>query len=86
MKIVRKEIEDIVEKYYTGKEALLVDRLSSLPIEVWQNKFQFIDLCLKDSIRIQLLGTGFPKNISGRDVQVGDKIIPNGAFVVCFIP
>lgn len=40
-----------------------------------------MDLCLRDSIRLQALGTAFRRNISGRDVVVGDEVIPNGAFV-----
>jgi len=38
-------------------------------------------MCLKDSIRLQLLGAGFRRNISGKDIQLGNEVIPNGAFV-----
>lgn len=40
-------------------------------------------MCLRESIRIQLLGTAFRKNISGRAIPTGsgDEIIPPNAFV-----
>lgn len=47
--------------------------------------FPFLDLCLRDSIRLQALGSFFRRNISGRDVIVGDEVIPNGAFVAYHI-
>jgi hypothetical protein len=44
-----------------------------------------IDLSLRESIRFQLVGTAFRRNISGQDIPIGDEIIPNGAFVVRLI-
>jgi cytochrome P450 len=40
-------------------------------------------MCLRDSIRLQLLGTAFRRNISGKDIPtgVGNEVIPPGAFV-----
>ena len=82
MREARKEVSEMATKYSTDKNAPLIDQLSALSVQEWENEFQFLDMCLRDSIRLQLRGTAFRKNISGADVQVGDEIIPNGAFVV----
>ncbi|KAF4635641.1 hypothetical protein G7Y89_g2441 [Cudoniella acicularis] len=80
---VREEIKGVAAKYSNNKDAPLVDQLSQVPVEAWESEFPMVDLCLKDSIRLQLLGTAFRKNISGKDIPTGsgNEIIPNGAFV-----
>ena len=55
----------------------------SLPIEAWEGEFPNIDMCLKDSIRLNLNGTAFRKNTSGKDILLnknGTEVIPAGAF------
>lgn len=76
LKEARKEVSDVAAKYSIDKNAPLIDQLSALSVE-WENEFQFLDMCLKDSIRLQLLGTAFRKIISGGDVQVGKEVILN---------
>jgi cytochrome P450 len=51
-------------------------------VEAWENEFPDIDLCLRDSIRLNLLGTAMRRNISGKDLPTPNgEIIPPGAFV-----
>ena len=61
----------------------MVEQLSQLPLEAWESEFPVLDLCLRDSIRLQLLGAALRRNVSGKDIpiDVGDEVIPNGAFV-----
>jgi hypothetical protein len=80
----RKEITDTAAKYSTNSKASLVDQLDSLPLEIWETKFPFLDMCLKDTIRLQLPAALLRKNISGSEVGIGDEILPNGAIAVCF--
>lgn len=75
------ELKEACAKAGADTSAPLVDQVSSLNIEQWESCFPTIDYCLKDSIRLQLLGTAFRQNLSGHDVMVGDAHIPNGAVV-----
>ena len=83
----RAEVEAVAAKYSTDKKAPLIDQLSQLPIEAWESEFPVVDMCLRDSIRLQLLGTTFRKNIAGRDIPTGngDEVIPVDAFVTYHI-
>lgn len=81
---VRAEVTAAAAKHSTHPDpaASLIDRLSTLPVEAWESAFPTIDLCLKDSIRLQLVGSAFRKNISGRELSVGTgEVVPPGAFV-----
>jgi cytochrome P450 len=81
---VRKEVEAVAAKYTTNKDAPLVDQLNDIPFQAWESEFPLIDLCLKDSIRLQALGTAFRKNISNKSIPTGtgDEVIDPGAIVV----
>ena len=51
---------------------------------VLHTEFPLIDMCLKDSIRLQLCGTAFRKNMSGQDIplnKAGTEVVPKDAFV-----
>jgi len=81
---VRAEVETVADKY-TPDEAshqTLAARLAHVPLEAWESELPIVDLCLRDSIRLQTLGSGFRRNISNRDVPIGStgEVIPAGAF------
>ncbi|TVY34155.1 Sterol 14-demethylase [Lachnellula subtilissima] len=81
---VRAEITAAAAKHSTHPDpsAPLIDQLSTLILETWESSFPTIDLCLKETIRLQLLGSAFRKNISGRELSLGNgEVIPPGAFV-----
>ncbi|KAL9112667.1 MAG: hypothetical protein Q9187_007731 [Circinaria calcarea] len=80
MSQARQEIETVLSKYSTDMDAPVAKRLLSIPSEVWETEFPVMDLCLRDSIRINLLGSAFRRNMSAKDIQVGSEIIPSGAF------
>lgn len=78
---VLQQIIEVASKNCTDPKASLVDQLTSLPIEIWEGGFPLIDLCLRDSIRLQLVGSALRRNMSGHDLKIGDAIIPHGYYV-----
>ncbi|PQE04899.1 cytochrome P450 6A1 protein [Rutstroemia sp. NJR-2017a BBW] len=82
---VRAEIDGVVDKYAPDCSMPLTQRFEAIPIEAWELEFPLLECCLKDSIRLQLLGTMYRRNIDIGDVKIGNEIIPSGAFVVSII-
>jgi cytochrome P450 len=78
---VLQQVIETASKHCSDPNAPLIDQLVSLPIDVWESGFPLIDLCLRDSIRLQLVGSAFRRNTSGHDVKIGDAIIPSGYYV-----
>ena len=81
---VRKEIQATTDQFVPGPEPLL-DRLGKLPLEAWEQSFPVIDLCLRDSIRLQSHGTGFRKNVSGKPLAMGKYVVPQDGFMASVI-
>lgn len=77
---VRKEVNDVADKYHSDSSVPLKERLMSVPLEAWEFEFPMIDLCLRDVIRIQLSGTAFRKN-NGPDIPINE--VSNMVLVVC---
>lgn len=79
---VKKEVNTVADKYCQNTSLPLKDRLMEVPIEAWEGEFPVIDYCLKDTIRLQMPGTAFRKNISGNDIPLkSGEVIPNGSYV-----
>ena len=84
MERVRDEVNSVADRYAPDHKQALKERLMQVPAEAWEGEFSVIDMCLKDSIRLQLSGTAFRKNISGRDIpldKAGTEVIPKDAYV-----
>ncbi|CCF32569.1 cytochrome P450 6A1 [Colletotrichum higginsianum] len=77
------EVRAAAAKYARDPSAPLRYQLDDVPLEAWESEFPVIDMCLRDSIRLNLLGTAFRKNTSGRPIPTGhgNEVIPPGAFV-----
>lgn len=84
MTVAREEVAAVAEKYNPDSKSSLDDQLANIPAEAWEAEFTFLDCCLKDSIRLQLLGTAFRQNTSREDIRIGDEIVPPGAFLVSY--
>lgn len=82
---VREEVETVAARHCSDASLPLADKLTHVPLEAWESEFQAIDICLRECIRLQLLGAAIRRNVSGKDVKVGNEIIPNGAFAVSHI-
>ncbi|KAJ4367917.1 hypothetical protein N0V86_009757 [Didymella sp. IMI 355093] len=79
----REEVRSTAAKHARDPTAPLRYQLDDVPLEAWEADFPIVDLCLKDSIRLNLLGTAFRKNISGRPLPTGNgmEVIPPDAVV-----
>jgi cytochrome P450 len=82
---IRTEVEVAAAKYGTKEtNASLLDKLSSLSLEAWESEFPLIQLCLRDSIRLNMPGVFFRKNLSNRPIPTGhgNEVIPPGSFPI----
>ena len=80
---VLEETESVANRYCSDSSLPLVDRLMHVPAEAWESEFPMIDLVLKESIRLQLPGAAFRKNVSGRPIPLnkeGTEVIPTDAY------
>lgn len=79
----REEVRSTAAKYATNLNAPLLHQLDDVPLEAWESEFPVVDLCLKDSIRLNLLGAAFRKNTSGKAIPTGkgNEVIPPNSFV-----
>ncbi|KAF2769691.1 cytochrome P450 [Teratosphaeria nubilosa] len=83
---VRAEVQAAADRHvapaFAGEP--LKERLMRLPLEAWEADFPITDLCLRDSMRLQMNGTAFRRNVSAHDVPIGKsgEVIPAGAFAI----
>ncbi|OLN96091.1 Obtusifoliol 14-alpha demethylase 2 [Colletotrichum chlorophyti] len=77
------EVRATAARYARDPKAPLRYQLEDVPLEAWESEFPVVDMCLRDSIRLNLMGTAFRKNVSGRAIPTGhgNEVIPPGAFV-----
>ncbi|KAL6710615.1 hypothetical protein ACN47E_008663 [Coniothyrium glycines] len=77
------EVRTTAAKYARDPNASLRHQLDDVPLEAWEGEFPIVDMCLRDSIRLNLLGTAMRRNISGKAIPTGhgNEVIPPGAFV-----
>jgi len=80
----QEEVRRTAGKYARDPNAPLRHQLDDVPLEAWESEFPMIDMCLRDSIRLNLLGAAMRRNISGRAIPTGngDEVIPPDALVV----
>lgn len=86
----RAEVEAVCDRYVPDKSLSLKDRLSQLPADAWETDFKILELCLRDSIRIQTAGAAFRRNTSGHAITIKAKgedassaiTIPEGSCVM----
>lgn len=79
----QEEVRNAAAKYARDPNAPLRYQLDDVPLEAWEAEFPIIDMCLRDSIRLNLLGTAMRRNTSGKEIPTGNgsEVIPPGAFV-----
>jgi len=79
---VREEVVSVADRYCPDDSVPLKERLMRVPVEAWEGEFPIIDICLKDSIRLQMSGAAFRKNVSGQDIPLNKhgEVIPKGAY------
>lgn len=74
-------------KHRTSPSQTPAEVLATLSLDDWESEFPLIDLALRETIRFQLVGTAFRKNISGRDVPIGSsgEVVPRDGFALYWI-
>lgn len=80
---VREEVALIADRYALDTSLPLADRLIHIPLEAWDNELPTVDLCLRETIRLHMVGNTFRQNTSGQDIPIdkeGTEVIPKGAF------
>ncbi|USP78667.1 CypX Cytochrome P450 [Curvularia clavata] len=80
----QEEVRTTAAKYARDPNAPLRCQLDDVPLEAWEGEFPIIDMCLRDSIRLNALGTMLRKNTSRQAIPIGNgkEVIPPGAVVV----
>lgn len=73
------EIAAVAERHSDDPSLSLSEKLLTLPIEVWEEEFVFLDQCLSDSARINAMGAGL--RMVKSDTMVGDEVIPKGSIM-----
>ncbi|OAA56523.1 Cytochrome P450 [Niveomyces insectorum RCEF 264] len=68
---IRNEVDEAVHRHRSLPSQSAADVLGSLTVDDWETEFPLIDLCLRECIRVQMVGTAFRKNISNKDVPIG---------------
>lgn len=88
MSKARLEVDNVLNKYAPVSESQSsepVRRISQIPLSAWESAvdFRFLENCLRDSIRINLRGAGFRRNLSKQPVEIPNTgvEIPRGGFV-----
>ena len=83
---MRKEILAAASKHNPNSTLPLTEQLSNLPLSAWESDFPVLDLCLRDSIRLQVHGTGFRRNLTSKPIPLSTdpdgEVLPPGAFLL----
>lgn len=78
------EIELVLSKHRRSPRESPSDILSRLTVDDWETEFSNMDLCLKETIRLNFLTTSMRKNLSGQDIPIvgSSQVIPDKMFAV----
>jgi len=75
---IRAEVEEVAFKH-GGSGNTLAERLRIVPLSAWEEEFPILNACISECIRHTLTGTS--PRINEADIQIGNHVIPAGAFV-----
>ena len=67
---VRSEIEAVANAGDCGD---IEDALLKLPVSEWLERFPVIDLCIRETIRLTLIGCAFRRNVSAQAIVLGSE-------------
>ncbi|GAB1309802.1 Obtusifoliol 14-alpha demethylase [Madurella fahalii] len=78
----REEVDAVLSKHRADPKQSPNDILATLSLQDWESEFPILYSCLQETLRITSTGTFFRKNISGRDIPIGDTgdVVPNGSY------
>lgn len=81
---VQAEVDASLRKHRTSPSQTVAEVFASLTIDDWESEFPSVELGLRESIRITMVGTAFRRNVSDGDVPIGDtgEVVPRDAFTL----
>ena len=75
------ECKALVDKYTnTISSDPLHSRLSTIPLDAWEEELPSLDAIIRETLRISVSGPFFRRNL-GKDIQVGEVTIRRGDFL-----
>ena len=82
---VRKEVEQVAEQQYQKGEnkSSVLQALQRVSIGEWCSAFTALDLCIRETIRMTVMGAAFRWNATTSDISLGGssgEVIPPGAY------
>lgn len=81
---VRAEVHRAAAKHGKDGKASLLEKLDDLGLEAWENEFPVVQLCFRESIRLNLPGTVFRKYTGSEPIPTGHgaEVVPPGSFPI----
>ena len=85
---LRQEVDGVIAKHRASEDEEPIDTLARLDLDAWETEFPLIDVALKETIRLETVGTSFRKNIGSEPIRIQgtDEEIPSGAYAVSAAP
>ncbi|KPM36604.1 hypothetical protein AK830_g9954 [Neonectria ditissima] len=80
----QEQVDAVVTKNRLRDDERPVEVFRRLTLDDWETAFPLIDLALRETIRLKTTGCSMRKNLSGKDIPVGDtgEVIPKDAYAV----
>ncbi|KAF7551132.1 hypothetical protein G7Z17_g5247 [Cylindrodendrum hubeiense] len=81
---IQEQVDAVITKHRENEDEQPIDVFRRLTLEEWDTEFPLIDLSLRDSIRLNTAGVSMRKNVSGKDIPLGNtgEIIPKDMYAV----
>ncbi|KAM3544536.1 hypothetical protein ARSEF1564_002519 [Beauveria bassiana] len=79
---VQAEVDVFIARHRRTAAESIFDILQRIPYHDWDTQLPVIDMCLRETLRINLYGPAIRKNISDEDVIIPgtDQVVPSKAF------
>lgn len=81
----RDEVRAVLSKHGESPNQPTSDVFAKMSLQSWESEFPVLQACLQETLRIGLTGTYLRKNVSGKEIPIGDtgQVIPAGSYAVC---
>ncbi|CAI6031700.1 unnamed protein product [Clonostachys chloroleuca] len=84
---IKEEVDSVIAEFRKSEDQSPADVLDTLSLDQWETEFKFMDLSLRESIRLGQPGTAFRKNITNKNIPIGNtgEVIPPDAYVAYLV-
>lgn len=78
------EVNAALAKHRHSPDETPADILTRLTMDDWESDFASVDLCLRETIRVNMPGASVRQNLSGQDIKIKgtSEVIPKNMFAV----